>query len=134
VGLTRPARTARGEFLWLETRQVDEARENPNFYLYVVENVRQGDPEHFRLKIYGGEQLQRLLLKAKERRYYEVPVPVAEYDGAGAAISVDDWTTPDGLSRGASLGVAAALRSCAAFSGAAGMAPCPRPVPSGSHE
>ena len=78
--------SCRGEFLWLETRQVDEARENPNFYVYVVENVRQGNSEHFRLKVYGGEQLQRLLSKAKEKRYYEVPVPVAEYDGAGASL------------------------------------------------
>jgi hypothetical protein len=78
--------SCRGEFMWLETRQVDEARENPNFYVYVVENVRQGDPAHFRLKVYGGEQLQRLLVKAKERRYYEVPVPVAAYDAAGATV------------------------------------------------
>jgi hypothetical protein len=34
----------RGFGLWLETRQVDEARRNPDFYVYVVENVRQGTP------------------------------------------------------------------------------------------
>jgi len=67
-------------FLWLETRQVDEARGNPNFYLYVVENVRQGDASKFRLIVFGGDQLQRLLAKAKEKHYYEVPIPVAEYD------------------------------------------------------
>jgi len=78
--------SCRGEDLWLETRQVDEARGNPSFFVYVVENVRQGDPEQFKLKVYGGEQLQRLLANAKERRYYGVPVPVAEYDAALASL------------------------------------------------
>jgi hypothetical protein len=64
----------------LETRQVEEARNNPNFYVYVVENVRQGSPEEFTLKILGGDRLARLLERAKERRYYEVPWPVADYD------------------------------------------------------
>jgi hypothetical protein len=75
----------RGEFLWLETRQVDEARRNPQrFYLYVVSNVAQGDPAAFELRVFGGEQLARLLERAKERHYYEVPLPVAEYDSAPA--------------------------------------------------
>jgi hypothetical protein len=30
-------RTCRGNDLWLETRQVEEAEHNPNFYVYVVE-------------------------------------------------------------------------------------------------
>lgn len=72
----------RGFGLWLETRQVDEARRNPNFYVYVVENVRQGEPSTFTLKVLGGERLRRLLERAKERRYYEVPWPVADYDSA----------------------------------------------------
>jgi hypothetical protein len=74
--------SSRGDFLWLETRQVDEARVNPNFFVYVVENVRQGDPALFRLKVYGGELLRRLVGGAKERRYYEVPVPVDVYGSA----------------------------------------------------
>jgi hypothetical protein len=41
---------------------------------------RQGEPDGFTLKILGGERLQRLLRRAKERRYYEVPWPVADYD------------------------------------------------------
>jgi hypothetical protein len=36
--------SARGNDLWLETRQVDEARTNGRFRLYVVDNVRKGDP------------------------------------------------------------------------------------------
>lgn len=69
----------RGYGLPLETRQVEEARANPNFYIYIVENVAQGDPAKFDLRVLGGEQLQRLLANARERRYYEVPVAVGEY-------------------------------------------------------
>ena len=36
--------SACGNDLWLETRQVDEARTNGRFHLYVVDNVRQGNP------------------------------------------------------------------------------------------
>jgi Domain of unknown function (DUF3883) len=72
----------RGYDLWLETRQVEAARDNPHFYVYVVENVRQGDPAHFSLKVLGGERLTRLLARAKEQRYYTVPWPVADYDSA----------------------------------------------------
>jgi Domain of unknown function (DUF3883) len=70
----------RGYDLWLETRQVDEARKNPNFYVYVVENVRQGDPALFTLRVLGGARLRHLLANAKEQRYYTVPWPVADYD------------------------------------------------------
>ncbi len=31
-------RSSRGQDLWLEVRQVEEARSNPNFWLYIVEN------------------------------------------------------------------------------------------------
>src|SRR5918996_1119911 len=60
--------TGRGDgFMWLETRQVETARENRNFYVYLVENVRQGNPALFTLRVFGGDQLQRLLARAKER-------------------------------------------------------------------
>ena len=71
----------RGYDLWLETRQVDEARRNPAFYVYVVENIAQGDRAKFVLRVLGGEHLARLLIRAKEQRYYTVPWPVADYDG-----------------------------------------------------
>jgi hypothetical protein len=71
----------RGFELWLETRQVEEAHRNPNFYVYVVESIRQGDPALFTLKVLGGELLARLLERAKEQRYFTVPWPVREYDG-----------------------------------------------------
>jgi hypothetical protein len=76
----------RGYDLWLEARQVEEARRNPNFYVYVVENVRQGDPALFTLRLLAGERLARLLDRAKEQRYFTVPWPVADYDGCPTSI------------------------------------------------
>lgn len=66
--------------MWLETRQVDEARTNPNFWLYIVDNVRQGDPTRFGLLTIGGSDLAALMTRAVERHYYTVPFPVATYD------------------------------------------------------
>lgn len=66
-------------FVPLEVRQVEEARTNPNFYLYLVENVGQGDSRNFELRVIGGATLQRLLARAKERRYFEMPVSSREY-------------------------------------------------------
>lgn len=73
-------RSNRGFGLLLETRQVEEAKSNPMFFVYVIENIRQGDPSLFSLKILGGERLRRLLERAKEHKYFEVPWPVADYD------------------------------------------------------
>jgi hypothetical protein len=78
--LRRFGKSNRGFDLWLETRQVQEARTNPNFYVYVVENVRQGDSSLFTLRILGGEHLLRLLMRAKEQHYFAMPWPVADYD------------------------------------------------------
>jgi hypothetical protein len=64
----------------MEVRQVEEAWRNPHFYVYVVENVAQGDPAKFSLRVLGGSRLQRLLERAKEYRGYSVPWPVADYD------------------------------------------------------
>jgi hypothetical protein len=52
----------------------------PDYYVYVVENVRQGDPAKFTLWVLGGARLQRLLGRAIEYRGYSVPWPVADYD------------------------------------------------------
>lgn len=73
-------KSARGFDLPLEVPQLEAARSDPNFYLYVVDNVRQGDPAQFRLRVLGGDRLQRLLLRVKEQRYYAMPWPVADYD------------------------------------------------------
>lgn len=72
--------SARGQDLWLESRQVDESRTNPNFWLYIVDNVRQGDPTRFGLLTIGGSELATLMARAVERHYYTVPFPVATYD------------------------------------------------------
>ena len=72
--------SARGSDLWLEVRQVEEGRSNANFFVYIVENIRQGDPAAYRLLEIGGDDLQRLLKRARERHYFEVPFPVAVYD------------------------------------------------------
>jgi len=72
--------SARGQDLWLEPRQFDEAVQNPNFWLYVVDNIRQGNPAQFRLLEIGGERLHLMLSRAVERRYFTVPWPVAVYD------------------------------------------------------
>ena len=77
-------RSSRGQDLWLEVRQVEEARRNPDFWLYIVENVRQGDPSTFLLLQMGGQELAALLVRARERRYYEVPFPVAVHDRLSA--------------------------------------------------
>lgn len=76
--------STRGQDLWLEAAQVEAARVNDNFYLYVVENVRQGDPAAFTLRILDVEHFRRLLIRAKENRTFTVPWPVADYDGIEA--------------------------------------------------
>ncbi len=77
--------TARGQDLWLEARQVAEAESNPRFWLYVVDNVRQGDPAQFGLRLLGGERLARLIAKKRAQTTYTIPFPVAEYDAAPTA-------------------------------------------------
>jgi hypothetical protein len=72
----------RGWFVPIETRQFDAALADPQFYLYVVDNIRQGDPSAFRLKVFAGDQLHRLLQRAKRREYWEMPIPVGEFDSA----------------------------------------------------
>jgi hypothetical protein len=72
--------SARGQDLWLETRQVEHSKRDPDFWLYVVENVRQGDPARFRLLEIGGDTLRSLIDRTVERRYFTVPWPVAIYD------------------------------------------------------
>lgn len=72
--------SARGDFLWLEARQYNEARHNRNFWVYVVDNIRQGDPRQFGIVALGGAELATLLNKAKEQRTYTVTLPVKVYD------------------------------------------------------
>ena len=74
-------RSARGADLWLETRQVAAAENDPGrFHLVIVENVRQGDPAEFRVLDITGNRLVGLLSRKREKHYFEVPFPVAVYD------------------------------------------------------
>lgn len=71
-------RSARGADLWLEPRQVQAALDEPSrFHLIVVEHVRSGRP---RLIDLHGEQLAKLLEQRREKHYFEVPFPTADYD------------------------------------------------------
>ncbi len=77
--------SARGEDLWLETRQVDAAESDPErFHLVVVENVKQGDPAEFRVLDISGDDLTTLLARKRERHYFSVPFPVGLYDALAA--------------------------------------------------
>lgn len=73
--------SARGSDLWLETRQVKAAEDDPErFHLMIVENVRQGDPAAFGVLDLSGERLVELLRRKREKHYFEVPFPIATYD------------------------------------------------------
>lgn len=58
--------------------QLREGERNENYYVYVVENVAQGDPSKFELRELRGADLQRLFAGAKPQRLY-VPVRAADY-------------------------------------------------------
>jgi hypothetical protein len=70
-----------GAELLLECGQYVAARDDPaRSWLYLVENVAQGDPAAFRLIRIGGNRLEELLEHARERRFWTLPVPVRVYD------------------------------------------------------
>ena len=90
IELKTTSTSFRGWFLWLEPIQVDAARSDPNFYIYVVENVAQGDPNQFGLRVLHGDQLRRLLGRVTERRHFEMSWPVKEYDATPGLEALDD--------------------------------------------
>ncbi len=53
--------------------------------------ARQDGSAWFRLLEIGGKELQSLLSRARERRYYEVPWPVTAYDRLVQSNSQDLW-------------------------------------------
>lgn len=75
-------RSARGQDLWLEARQVAEAESNPEFWVYVVDNVRQGDLARFGLRRLGGELLAKLVARKRVQTTYILPFLVGVYDAA----------------------------------------------------
>jgi len=80
IEIKATATSYRGWFLLMEPVQVKHAHSDPNFYVYVVENVGQGDPALFTVRILSGDQLRQLVEKAKKREYYEVGWPTKNYD------------------------------------------------------
>ncbi len=77
----------RGWFLPLQPVQVERGLEDLNFYIYVVENISQGDPTKFTLKVLHGDRLRLMLARAVARTSYEVPWPVAEYDATPTSVA-----------------------------------------------
>jgi hypothetical protein len=70
--------SARGSDLWLETRQVQAALDQPErFHLVIVDNISTGQPQ---LRDISGSDLVALLQRRREKRYFEVPLPTATYD------------------------------------------------------
>ncbi len=71
---------------WLRARglllftpgQIRKAEEDSDYYVYIVENVSQGDPSRFEVRVLHGEELRRLCAGAKPQRVY-VPVRVGDY-------------------------------------------------------
>jgi hypothetical protein len=71
---------------WLRTRglllftpgQIRKAEQDSDYYVYIVENVTQGDPSKFEVRVLHGDELRRLCAGAKPQRVY-VPVRVADY-------------------------------------------------------
>lgn len=80
IEIKATATSYRGWFLPLEPVQLEEARANPNFHIYVVENVGQGNAALFTLRILSGDHLKRLAEKVAERRYFEMSWPTKDYD------------------------------------------------------
>ena len=73
-------KSARGEDLWLETRQVEAAEADPErFHLVIVDNVRQGDPRLLGVIDISGQELLAMLARKREKHYFEVPCPVSVY-------------------------------------------------------
>jgi len=72
--------SVRTKELWLEPGQVRLGLEDPSFHLYIVENVRSGSLQEFRLIDVDGQALRDLLAGAREKHYFEIPVLGALYD------------------------------------------------------
>lgn len=71
----------RGWYLSLQPIQLERAKSDGAFFLYVVENVGSGqDLGQITLRILAGDHLRRLAAAAVARTSYEVGWPTADYD------------------------------------------------------
>lgn len=68
---------------------MERGRIDPDLYLYVVENIGQGDPAAFTLKVLHGDRLRRLLDRAVARTSHEVRWPVPKYDVSPTGLDVE---------------------------------------------
>jgi predicted RNase H-like nuclease len=75
------ARSVRGEDLWLEPKQA-EALLSGALDLVLVEHVTEDGSGVVRWV--GADQLEQLLTRLREQRYFTLPVPVAMYDAIDA--------------------------------------------------
>lgn len=79
------ATTFRGWYLSLQPVQLERARADPGFHVYVVEHVGTGrDPGGVTLRVLAGDHLRRLAAAAVARTSYEVGWPAADYDATPA--------------------------------------------------
>ena len=70
----------RGWFLPFEPVQFHAAGSDQIYYVYVVENVGQGNPAAFTLRVLDAAHLGRLKERYAERHYFEVSWPSKDYD------------------------------------------------------
>jgi hypothetical protein len=70
--------------------QFEAALADAEFYVYVVENVGQGDPALVTLRVLQGDQFRRLAARATERHDFESSWPVKEYDSRPRLEAVAD--------------------------------------------
>ena len=74
-------RSARGEVLALDERQVAEARQDPeHFYLYVVDHVTTGDGTPMAVRVIHGALLAQMLDRTPPTISYWPTLRVREYD------------------------------------------------------
>ena len=90
IEIKSTATSFRGWFLPLEPIQFEHAQADPDFHLYVVENVGQGDPEEFTLRIVVGEQLRDMTKRSAERHYFEVSWPTRNHDATPVLTMPDE--------------------------------------------
>src|SRR5713226_7813270 len=58
----------RSGLLYFTPPQLREGEQNADYYVYIVENVAQGDPAKFDLRVLHGDDLRRLFADAKPYR------------------------------------------------------------------
>ena len=81
------SRSARGTQLWLEPDQYAHALDNPNFWIYVVDQIADGAPHVIPI---GGDDLVTLAASASESTYYLAPLRVGDYDRLAPADTADE--------------------------------------------